>query len=184
MPDPVRDVLWSESLRHVLEAGGWVAWVLVAVSALFWFSVVQRAFVLSPAAVERFRHEASAIVGAGGENLSRLDQRADRAKAGLQALRSVVRSLVAAAPLLGLLGTVGGMIETFHSLGASRASEASVAGGISTALVTTQLGLMIGVLGLLAARALERKEERLARAIETERARLAALIHGSGGALP
>lgn len=55
--------------------------------------------------------------------------------------------LIAAAPLLGLLGTVMGMLTTFESL-ATRAGEQTanqVADGVSMALITTQTGLTIAI---------------------------------------
>lgn len=57
------------------------------------------------------------------------------------------RVLIVSAPLLGLLGTVMGMLDTFHALSQERAADTttSVAGGISMALVTTQAGLMISL---------------------------------------
>jgi biopolymer transport protein ExbB len=53
-------------------------------------------------------------------------------------------------PLLGLLGTVWGMIEAFSSLGAGggQASSGALAGGISKALVNTLLGLALAILGI------------------------------------
>jgi biopolymer transport protein ExbB len=73
---------------------------------------------------------------------------------------TMIRGMVAAAPLLGLLGTVSGMVETFGVLGGVEAwtqgSERGMARGISTALWTTELGLVVGIPGLLASRALER----------------------------
>ncbi|MFO7821368.1 MAG: MotA/TolQ/ExbB proton channel family protein [Lentisphaeria bacterium] len=57
-------------------------------------------------------------------------------------------ALVTAAPLLGLLGTVFGMIETFNGMGTDSTDTASqVAGGISQALITTQLGLVAALPG-------------------------------------
>jgi len=57
-------------------------------------------------------------------------------------------ALVVAAPLLGLLGTVLGMVETFDAV-AVRSGEAAnlVAGGISQALLTTQTGLLAALPG-------------------------------------
>ena len=58
-----------------------------------------------------------------------------------------IRAMVAAAPLLGLLGTVIGMINTFESL-ANRVGENTVQGlsdGISMALLTTESGLAIAI---------------------------------------
>ncbi len=54
--------------------------------------------------------------------------------------------LAAVAPLLGLLGTVSGIIETFQSIALFGAGNPRyLSGGISEALVTTQFGLMIAV---------------------------------------
>jgi len=65
--------------------------------------------------------------------------------------RSMIGSLIAAAPLLGLLGTVMGMVSTFESL-AARSGQQSIeglAGGISMALVTTETGLGIAIPALI-----------------------------------
>lgn len=64
----------------------------------------------------------------------------------------ILEALVAAAPLLGLLGTVWGMIETFRELALrTGGSPGQLASGISQALITTQFGLaaaLPGVFGL------------------------------------
>lgn len=61
-----------------------------------------------------------------------------------------LKVLTSIAPLLGLLGTVAGMLKTFRGLASKGISytENLVAVGISEALVTTQMGLSIGVVGL------------------------------------
>ncbi|MDA1066005.1 MAG: MotA/TolQ/ExbB proton channel family protein [Verrucomicrobia bacterium] len=61
-----------------------------------------------------------------------------------------LKVLTGIAPLLGLLGTVAGMLKTFRGLASKGISytENLVAVGISEALVTTQMGLSIGVIGL------------------------------------
>ena len=58
-----------------------------------------------------------------------------------------VKCLVAAAPLLGLLGTILGMLQTFFGIATSGGVEtaAVVASGISEALVTTETGLTIAL---------------------------------------
>jgi biopolymer transport protein ExbB len=88
--------------------------------------------------------------------------------------RRAIRAMVMAAPLLGLLGTVMGMIETFASLQqrALFAQSGGVAGGISEALITTQMGLLVAIPGLFAGRWLDRKEQRLATELERIRRRL------------
>jgi biopolymer transport protein ExbB len=70
-------------------------------------------------------------------------------------------TLVAAAPLLGLLGTVMGMLQTFFGISTSGGSETAgvVASGISEALVTTQTGLMIALPGLFLVMLINRQRQ-------------------------
>ena len=74
----------------------------------------------------------------------------------------VLGTAVLLAPLLGLLGTVMGMIETFSSLSDSSLFSASggIAGGISQALVTTQMGLIVAVPGIFLSRYLKYLEKK------------------------
>lgn len=67
-------------------------------------------------------------------------------EAGLDRSRSLLAVLAAVAPLLGLLGTVTGMIATFHSIALfGTTNPALLSNGISQALITTQLGLVVAV---------------------------------------
>ncbi len=74
-----------------------------------------------------------------------------------------VGTLVSAAPLLGLLGTVLGMLQTFFGISTSGGTETAgvVAAGISEALVTTQTGLTIALPGLFIVMIIRRKRTRL-----------------------
>ncbi|MEC8381727.1 MAG: MotA/TolQ/ExbB proton channel family protein [Myxococcota bacterium] len=73
--------------------------------------------------------------------------------------RALIVAMIAVAPLLGLLGTVGGMIETFEGLGQQQlyTQSGGVAGGIASALLTTQLGLVVSVPALIASRIIDSK---------------------------
>ena len=64
-------------------------------------------------------------------------------------------------PLLGILGTVVGMIDVFTSLVSASGETAALAGGISTALITTAAGLSIAIPTLVAHRLLLRKVDTL-----------------------
>ena len=66
-------------------------------------------------------------------------------------------------PLIGLLGTVIGMIETFDSLASMSlfTQDGGIAAGISQALFTTQLGLVVAVPGLVIGRMLDKKADML-----------------------
>ena len=74
-----------------------------------------------------------------------------------------VSMLVAAAPLMGLLGTVLGMLQTFFGISTSGGTETAgvVAAGISEALVTTQAGLTIALPGLFIVMIIQRQRSRL-----------------------
>jgi biopolymer transport protein ExbB len=66
--------------------------------------------------------------------------------------------LAAAAPLLGLLGTVSGMVETFRVIGQYGMGNAhAMASGIKEALITTQAGLLVAIPGLLAGQFMKKK---------------------------
>ncbi|MEM7708697.1 MAG: MotA/TolQ/ExbB proton channel family protein [Pseudomonadota bacterium] len=81
----------------------------------------------------------------------------------LQKYNALITSIIAVAPLLGLLGTVVGMIETFDSLGdmSLYSQSGGIAGGISQALFTTQMGLAVAIPGLLVKGFLDRQQSRL-----------------------
>ncbi len=71
-------------------------------------------------------------------------------KSGIKKNLSLIAVLAAISPLLGLLGTVAGMITTFDVISFFGTGNAkAMAGGISTALITTQSGLIIAIPGLI-----------------------------------
>ncbi|MHC4777797.1 MAG: MotA/TolQ/ExbB proton channel family protein [Planctomycetota bacterium] len=75
--------------------------------------------------------------------------------------------LASVAPLLGLLGTVTGMIETFDAITLfGTGNPRSLAEGISEALITTQAGLIVALPTLLAYNVLSRRTERFLRTSE------------------
>ena len=89
--------------------------------------------------------------------------------ATIQQQLKFVKCLVAAAPLIGLLGTVLGMLQTFFGIATSGGVEtaAVVASGISEALVTTETGLTIALPALFMVMFIQRQthqeEAKLAR---------------------
>ena len=92
---------------------------------------------------------------------------------GRQEIRTLERGLVAletiaaAAPLLGLLGTVTGMIKVFNVISKQGIGQASyLSGGISEALITTVTGLVIGIPALVAYNFLTARAESLVLDIE------------------
>ena len=159
------DLVW------VFEQGGWVSYALAIISTLLWTAVIIRTHALrgvsnlqatstvrSSSILARFIRDSS-----GSKDASKgLERLAERSRRDLLTMRDFITTLVAVAPLLGLLGTVIGMVEMFGSMQGlgSTAGETTVAGGISTALVTTQLGLVIAAPGLFASYMLNRQQLR------------------------
>jgi biopolymer transport protein ExbB len=81
----------------------------------------------------------NAFVRASSQELSRFSQ-------GMATLDTVITS----APLLGLLGTVTGMMKTFGSMqGDIGAAAGQITGGVAEALIATAGGLFIAIVGLL-----------------------------------
>ncbi|MEA1969116.1 MAG: MotA/TolQ/ExbB proton channel family protein [Thermodesulfobacteriota bacterium] len=75
---------------------------------------------------------------------------------------SMIGVLAAIAPLLGLLGTVTGMISTFEIISVFGTGNAkAMAGGISEALITTQTGLIVAIPGLYMHGFLEKRADKL-----------------------
>lgn len=82
-------------------------------------------------------------------------------------------------PLLGLLGTVIGMIKVFAQLQLEGAGNASaLAGGISEALITTAAGLTIAIPALIFHRYFIRRVDEIVVSMEQEALRLVEIVHG------
>ena len=104
----------------------------------------------------------------------RLEEVGRREAAEMERWIPVVGTIAAITPLLGLLGTVGGMILTFQVIQQQGLGDAgSLAGGISQALVTTFAGLSVGIPAVVANRYLLSRVDSLL--LELEEAALGVL---------
>lgn len=82
-------------------------------------------------------------------------------------------------PLLGLLGTVIGMIKVFTVITMQGVGDASaLAGGISEALLTTAAGLTVAIPALIFHRYFERKVDELVLVMEEEALKMVEVLHG------
>lgn len=90
----------------------------------------------------------------------------------------VLGTIAAIAPLLGLLGTVIGMIKVFTALNLEGAGNAGVlAGGISEALITTAAGLCVAIPAMIAHRFYVRRVDSLVVTMEQESVKLVDALH-------
>lgn len=93
--------------------------------------------------------EALADIARGAQPVAAFETRETACTASVRRELLVLAALTAAAPLLGLLGTVTGMIDTFEAVaGAYGETGGRVAAGISRALITTQFGLVVALPGV------------------------------------
>jgi biopolymer transport protein ExbB len=159
----VRQVL--SQLVALQDAGGAVMFPLLVVGLLVWTLLLLRVMTL----VEVKR--AGAVSGeepeqGPGNGTPELQLRLWRI--ALQRHGSIIDTLVASAPLLGLLGTVSGMIATFDGLTSMTlySESGGIAGGISEALTTTQAGLLIAIPAFFANRVIGRKVKKLEQQLE------------------
>lgn len=91
----------------------------------------------------------------GARAEGRTDPPHDRGPIDVEDSFVLIRALIGAAPLLGLLGTVGGLIESFDAL-VEEARIRDVGVGIGHALRTTQYGMALAAPALLIERLLHR----------------------------
>ncbi len=97
----------------------------------------------------------------------------------LERYRSAISVFAAVAPLLGLLGTVTGMIATFDIITIHGTGDPKLlSGGISEALITTELGLMVAIPTLLIGNLLASWSDRITSSLEVSALRL---INIAGG---
>lgn len=156
---PIVDT-WNNMLEF-LERGGDVLQIIVLLIFVMWALILERvvyfraghprftAHVLRrwEARAERKSWEAheirQALIAEGGMNL--------------QQSLDMIRALVAICPLLGLLGTVTGMIEVFDVMAfMGTGSARSMAAGISKATIPTMAGMVGALTGVFAVTLLER----------------------------
>jgi biopolymer transport protein ExbB len=88
-------------------------------------------------------------------------------------------TIAAVAPLLGLLGTVIGMIKVFNEIMMQGTGNAGVlAGGISEALITTAAGLSVAIPALILHRYFVRRIDSVVVTLEQEAIKLVDVLHG------
>lgn len=88
-------------------------------------------------------------------------------------------TIAAVTPLLGLLGTVIGMIKVFAQLQLEgTGNAAALAGGISEALITTAAGLVVAIPSLIFHRYFMRRVDEIVISMEQEAVKLVEVVHG------
>jgi biopolymer transport protein ExbB len=142
-----------EAIRAMIDAGGpFVVWIFAS-GVVLWTLVI-----------ERFWYFTRILPGESRAMLERWAARDDHVSwcarhirqamisqlnAGMTSNLILMRVLVPLSPLLGLIGTVSGMLEVFDSMAIRGSADArSMASGVSAAMTCTMTGLAVSITGL------------------------------------
>ncbi len=107
-----------------------------------------------------------------------IEEAASKVVHDLERFVGVLGTIAAVTPLLGLLGTVFGMIEVFNAIMIKGSGNAGVlAGGISQALITTAAGLCVAIPAMIVHRYFQRHIDYLVVTMEEEAIKLVDALH-------
>ena len=140
-------------IQLLMESGGTVLWLILLASVIMWTLIIERyvyLFLLHP-------KEKQKLIDHWPQRVDRTSWYAQQIRLGLIAESRIslerylvlIKTLTMALPMLGLLGTVHGMIQTFDVMTVfGTGNTRGMAGGISIALITTMGGLLTALSGL------------------------------------
>jgi len=159
VPTPLAE-LW-EKLTVFIETGGDVLVAIFLVLLLMWTLILERFWYFNFVHPKELKR-AAGVWAARKERASWEAEQIRRRQISelnlkLNGSLSMIKTLVAVCPLLGLLGTVTGMIEVFDVLAISGTGNArSMAAGVSKATIPTMAGMVGALSGVFAATLLGR----------------------------
>ena len=144
---------WWYSLQHFMSQGGQLLWWLAAVVVVSWLLVIERVLYLLVTYPKQKNHWLS-------QWHARQDQTSwyahalrdgwlSEARIALNQNLNLIKVLVAICPMLGLLGTVTGMISVFDVMATQGSSQPRLmASGISLATLPTMAGMVAALAGM------------------------------------
>lgn len=162
-----------DALRDFLGAGGNVLVIIMVTTFFMWALIIERLMYWSSAHASvakraqrawsaRNDHKSWYAHAIRERLISETVQEASR-------FNNVIRALVAVTPLLGLLGTVTGMVEVFDVMAVTGSSNARLmAAGISKATIPTMAGLVASLSGLIFINAFDRNVQKASHRISDD----------------
>lgn len=196
--DPTRGAIMAllvqtPDMKERIQQGGWIGYIILFLGAIGFLIALYRfiALVTAERAVRKQQKQQEAspknplgrILSVYNPKLAedvetlglKLDEAILRETPAIERGLVTLAILAAVAPMLGLLGTVSGMIETFQAITLFGTGDPKLmSGGISQALVTTELGLAVAIPILLMHSGLSTKSNRLIQILDEESASIVA----------
>lgn len=148
------------TLAQFIELGGNVLWAIMAVLLLMWTLILERLWYVKVVHPRKVRQ----VVAAWNSRVDTTSWHARQirermiSEISLELSRNVllVKTLIALCPLLGLLGTVTGMLTVFDVMAITGTGNArAMAGGVSQATVPTMAGMVAALSGVYFGQRLE-----------------------------
>jgi biopolymer transport protein ExbB len=144
-----------------METGGDVLWAIAAITFFMWtliferigyFMSIHRGMVRDVSVAWESRTERKSW---SAHQIR--DGMVSRGIASISGTLPLIQTCVTLCPLLGLLGTVTGMISVFDAMATQGGNARSMAAGVSMATIPTMAGMVSSITGLVAAEILKRK---------------------------
>jgi biopolymer transport protein ExbB len=142
-----------EAVSRFMDMGGNVLWLIAALLFVMWMLIFERIWYFKFG----WKNDVSRIISTWESRPERKSWEArqireklvSQARIQINQYLPVIKTLVALCPLLGLLGTVTGMIEVFNIMAVTGGGDAkSMAGGVSRATIPTMAGMVAALSGV------------------------------------
>lgn len=149
----LEDIL--DIISRFMESGGDVLWLIACLTFVLWTLAIERFWYFRGG----LRRDVDGAIATWEGRRERKSWNASQVRRRLISETTIkirvnlpmIKTLVALAPLLGLLGTVTGMIEVFNIMAVTGGGDAkSMAGGVSKATIPTMAGMVAALSGVFA----------------------------------
>ncbi|CAH0539656.1 MotA/TolQ/ExbB proton channel family protein [Vibrio marisflavi] len=156
------NIPWLESLHHFMLQGGQILWWLAGLVFICWLLIVERyVYILVHFPKERQKWVSDWLARDDHNSwyaTSIRDGWLGKAHIQLQKNLNIIKVLVSICPMLGLLGTVTGMISVFDVMATQGSSDPKLmASGISLATLPTLAGMVAALAGMFVHARLSKK---------------------------
>lgn len=142
-----------ENIRDFMEVGGPVLWIILITAFLMWTVIIERYWFIRityPGQVRKAVEQWNQREDTSSWYAHRIrEELISRISVQLHKSLIILQTLVALCPLMGLLGTVFGMVQVFEVMAITGSSNARLmASGISMATIPTMAGMVVALSGL------------------------------------
>lgn len=160
-----------DAIRAFIERGGDILYLVLVVTFIMWVLIIERLWFYS---LEYKKHK-NRVIGTWEARPERKSWYAHKIRIAMiseinhnlfQGV-NLIKTLVALCPLIGLLGTVTGMIDVFDVMGSQGSSNArAMAAGVSKATIPTMAGMVAALSGVFLSTYIEKRAKREAERLE------------------